>query len=65
MLIAGIPVYANFDAMRNFHNISGVIPYGTFEELIVNLTRLDSAFNIGYETDYSAEAQFVGLILDK
>ena len=34
MLTAGIPVYANFDACRDYHGIPGVHCYNSFEELI-------------------------------
>lgn len=33
MLVAGIPIFANFDAARNFHNIDGITPYSSFDEL--------------------------------
>lgn len=38
MLIAGIPVFANIDAARNFFNIKDVIVYHSFEELSLLLS---------------------------
>ena len=33
MLLTGIPVYANFDASRNYFGVNGIALYNTFDEL--------------------------------
>ena len=62
MLMAGIPVYANFDAARNYFNISGIIPYQTFEELISLLSTATPLAPSGYERDFSSEFLFTSLV---
>lgn len=37
MLISGIPVFANFDAARNYHNIDDVTVFQSFDELFAQL----------------------------
>ena len=37
MLIAGIPVFANFNAARNFHNTEDVVQYDSFDDLFEKL----------------------------
>lgn len=39
MQVAGIPVFANFDACRDYHNIDGVYRYESFEDLFLCLSR--------------------------
>lgn len=50
MLVAGIPVFANFDAARNFYNIDDVIIYSTFDSLFASL----SLFRPRLTAQYSA-----------
>lgn len=42
MLIAGIPVIANFDAARNYYNYKGVHVYSTLDELFSFLSGFES-----------------------
>lgn len=37
MLIAGIPVFVNFDAARDYHHVEDVIEYGSFDDLFACL----------------------------
>ncbi|MBR2210294.1 MAG: hypothetical protein IKG84_03130 [Bacteroidales bacterium] len=62
MLLAGIPVYVNFDAARNYFNVDGVILYHSFEELLSVLSMSASSSPIGYEGDDSAVELFTNLV---
>lgn len=62
MLLAGIPIYANFDAARNYFNISDIIPYQSFEELINLLTTTTPSAPSGYERDFSSEDFFTSMV---
>lgn len=59
MLLAGIPVYANFDAARNYFNVNGVVTYHSFEELLSLLGTAMPSAPAGYERDLSAEDLFI------
>ena len=37
MLIAGIPVFVNFDAARDYHNVEDVVIYDSFDDLLSKL----------------------------
>ena len=37
MLIAGVPVFVNFDASRNYHNVEDVVLYHSFDDLFSKL----------------------------
>ena len=62
MLLAGIPVYANFDAARNYFNVDGVIQYHSFEELLNVLSMPAPSSPIGYEGDHSAVELFTNMV---
>lgn len=42
MLVAGIPVFVNFDGARNYHNVDGVFIYNSFEHLYKTLCSYQS-----------------------
>ena len=58
MLLAGIPVFANFNASRNYFGIAGIEQYNTFDELFEILKTHVDAYSIGFERDDSAEKVF-------
>ena len=62
MLLAGIPVYANFDAARNYFNVDGVVLYHSFDELLSLLAITAPFAPSGYESDRSAEESFVNMV---
>lgn len=62
MLLAGIPVFANFDAARNYFNVNGIITYHSFEELIDLLATERPFAPAEYERDLSAEESFVKVV---
>ena len=62
MLLAGIPVYANFDAARNYFNVNGIVTYQSFEELLGLLATAMSSAPAGYERDLSAEESFINVV---
>jgi hypothetical protein len=62
MLLAGIPVFANFDAARNYFNVDGIITYHSFEELLGLLATATPSAPAGYERDLSAEASFFNVV---
>lgn len=59
MLIAGIPVFANFDAARNYHSVEGVHVYSTLEGLFDELAGFISSMPDLFEMDKEAESWFV------
>jgi hypothetical protein len=64
MLVAGIPVFVNFDAGRNYLGMSDVHLYDTFEDLFETLENY-----VPYQTEHllrdkMAESQFVKTIND-
>ena len=62
MLLAGIPIYANFDAARNYFNISDIVPYQSFEELISLLATATPSAPSGYKRDFSSENVFTRMV---
>ncbi len=62
MLLAGIPVFANFDAARNYFNVNGIITYHSFEELLDLLATERPSAPTGYVRDLSAEESFVKVV---
>lgn len=62
MLLAGIPVFANFNAARNYFGIKGIEQYNTFEELFEMLKTQVGVLSIEFEQDDSAERVFSSLI---
>ena len=62
MLLAGIPVYANFDAARNYFNVNGIVTYQSFEELLGLLATAMPSIPAGYERDLSAEESFINVV---
>lgn len=62
MLLAGIPVFANFNAVRNYFNISGIEQYNTFEELFMMLKTQANCSMPTFIKDNSAERVFSDLI---
>lgn len=63
MLIAGIPVYANFDAARNYFEQSGVTIYHSFNELIEMLLIHKPDNPIVFNRDIFAEREFADSLL--
>lgn len=62
MLLAGIPVFVNFDASRNYFNVDGVIQYHSFEELLNVLSMPAPSSPVGYEEDHPAIKLFTNLV---
>ena len=62
MLLAGIPLYANFDASRNYFNVDGIVPYHSFDELLRLLATTTPSAPIRYERELSAEESFIKVV---
>ena len=62
MLLAGIPVFSNFDATRNYFGINGITQYNTFEELFGMLDIHVDTVLPEYNKDDSAERVFSNLV---
>lgn len=62
MLLAGIPVFVNFDAARNYFDVEGVIQYHSFEDLLSVLSMPAPLSPFGYEGDHSAVELFSTLV---
>lgn len=62
MLIAGIPVFANFDAARNYHECKDVMQYQSFEDLFSKLNSFTPYEADPYKHDGAAESGFVDRI---
>lgn len=62
MLLAGIPVFANFDASRNYFGVTGIKQYNTFDELFEMLKTQVVALSIEFAKDESAERVFSNAI---
>lgn len=62
MLLAGIPVFSNFNAARNYFGVSGIELYNTFEELFDMLKTHVEAISIEFVKDDSAERVFSSLV---
>lgn len=62
MLLAGIPVFANFDAARNYFGVNGIEQYYSFEELITLLQGHRPTPPPEVKRDMSAESQFLKLV---
>ena len=62
MLIAGIPLYANFDAARNYFDARGIILYDSFEDLIVKLETTSPISPKTFNRDLRAENKFIECI---
>lgn len=58
MLVAGIPVYANFDASRNYFDVDGIVHYESFDELFDLLKTPTSPEGVKFKKDFSAIKQF-------
>ena len=58
MLLAGIPVFANFDAARNYFGITGIEQYNTFDELFELLKTHEGVLSVDFVRDDSAERVF-------
>ena len=65
MLIAGIPVFVNFDAGRNYVGIKDVYLYDSFDDLLITLERFVPCQAASVLRDTMAESQFVRIIKDK
>lgn len=61
MLLAGVPVFVNFDASRNYFNIKDVRMYDSFEDLKDQLQSFESHQAVGYKRDDMAIKRFVEL----
>ena len=62
MLIAGIPVFANFDAARNYYENKDVIVYQSFEDLFRRLVSFKAYDTELFKRDVEAEQTFIRLI---
>jgi hypothetical protein len=62
MLTAGIPVFVNFDAARDCHNIEDVRLYGSFEELFGMLESFEPFQTEKPTRDLHSERRFVELM---
>ena len=58
MLLAGIPVFANFDAARNYHSTDGVHVYTSMEGLFDELASFDSDMPAPFKWDPEYGTQF-------
>lgn len=59
MLVAGIPVFANFDAARNYHNVDGVHVYSSLEGLFSELEGFYPSTPDLFVRDKESESRFV------
>ena len=59
MLIAGIPVFANFDAARNYHSVEGVHIYPSFEGLFNELVHFVPYLPTPLEMEPEYEKEFI------
>jgi len=62
MLLADIPVFANFNATRNYFGITGIKMYNTFDELFEMLKSQVDTLSIEFVRDDSAERVFSNLV---
>lgn len=62
MLVAGIPVFVNFDAGRNVLGMRGVHVYESFEDLFDSLNRFEPYQTELLQRDVMAESRFVKTI---
>ena len=62
MLIAGVPVFANFDAARNFHNTDDVTIYESFDDLFEKLESFLPHEAIMPIRDVNLENYFVSIV---
>ena len=62
MLVAGIPIIANFDAVRNYHNIEGIYQYNTFDEMIDLIDNLQPVSLDTYKKQISNEIEFIRVV---
>lgn len=62
VLMAGLPVFANFDAARNCHNLEDVHQYGSFEELFELLKTFEPYQAKMIERDERAVQRFVEFV---
>ncbi len=62
MLLAGVPVFSNFDANRNYFGVNGIALYNSFDELLVLLQSPLSCNSVEFTKDESAEAVFYSLL---
>ena len=62
MLLAGIPVFANFDATRNYFGVNGIISYFSFEELVLQLQEPTYAMPHRFKINEPALAQFLDFV---
>lgn len=59
MLIAGIPVFVNFDAARDYHHVEDVFEYSSFDDLFIRLGDFVPHQAKRLERNLSAEREFV------
>ena len=59
MLLAGVPVFANFDAARNFFGVSGITLYTSFNDLIDRLNASVPFCQSSLIREKSAEIEFL------
>lgn len=62
MLVAGIPVYANFDASRNYFGVNGIVHYDSFDELLYSLKAPSPLESVEFRKDISAIKQFSDIV---
>lgn len=62
MLVAGIPVFVNFDAGRSFHGVGDVHLYDSFEDLFGKLENYVPYQAEPMRRDVMAESRFLGTI---
>ena len=63
MQVAGIPVFANFDACRDYHNIDGVYLYDSFDDLLLILNSFNpTRVNININVRPKDSLAFIGSI---
>ena len=62
MLLAGIPIFANFDAARNYFGVSGITRYTSFNDLIDRLNASVPFCQSSLIREESAEIDFINYI---
>ena len=62
MLVAGLPVYVNFDAARDCHRIDDVHQYETFDALFDSLQAFNPYQAELFERDIKSEQMFINIL---
>jgi len=62
MLIAGVPIFVNFDAARDYHHVEDVMMYNSLEELFARLNDFTPHMAKYWVRDAEAEKEFVRII---